>query len=300
MHAPEIAPRGEQPTARAVLKRLTGDFKRAGIESGGEDARRLVAATLGLSRAELLSRPEQVLTGEQLSLLEQRRMRRLAREPVSRILGRREFYGRDFAITPATFDPRPESETVIDAVLELVRSQRLSQAPLRILDVGTGCGCLLLTLLSELAGAVGTGSDISAAVLACARDNAHRLGLGERASWLLSDALEGLEGDYQVLVANPPYIRSADIAQLEPEVRLFDPVLALDGGEDGLVLYRRIVEKVPAVAPNGWIVFEVGCDQAEAVAELLTARAVGIAPEDIRVFKDLAGRPRCVAGRARN
>src|SRR5262249_44131133 len=149
-------------------------------------------------------------------------------EPVSRILGRRDFYGRTFAITSATLDPRPDSEILITATLELVREDGLADKPPRIIDIGTGSGCLLLTLLAELPAATGLGTDISQAALDAARANALAMGLAERAEWLQADALEGVPGGFHIVVTNPPYIRTGEIPELEPEVRSFDPVQALD------------------------------------------------------------------------
>ena len=173
---PEAAHVGAQPTLGEVLRQATADLRRAGIDDAGNDARRLLAAVLGLSGAQLLSRPERRLGPEEVERLGRCLARRRSREPVSRILGEREFYGRSFTISPATLDPRPDSETLIAAALDLVRLEGWRAAPLRILDVGTGSGCLLLTLLCELPNAVGIGTDISEAALETARDNARQIG----------------------------------------------------------------------------------------------------------------------------
>jgi release factor glutamine methyltransferase len=215
---------------------------------------------------------------------------------VSRILGKREFYGRTFAVSPATLDPRPESETVIAAALEIAQEEGWQAGPTRILDVCTGTGCLLLTLLCELPQASGLGSDISEAALAVACDNARSLGVAHRASWVRADALEGIVGGVHMLIGNPPYVRTADIAHLEPEVRDFDPVLALDGGFDGLVVYRRLLKRAGTVVPKGWIILEVGHDQAEAVADLLSGEPYVDAAR-IRTRRDVSGKKRCVAAR---
>jgi release factor glutamine methyltransferase len=230
----EVAHAGAQPTLGAALRQATADLQGAGIDDPGNDARRLLAAVLGLSGAQVLSQPERSLEPEPAERLGRCVARRRNREPVSRILGMRDFYGRSFAISPATLDPRPDSETLIEATLGFARREGWLSAPLRVLDIGTGSGCLLLTLLCELPNAVGVGTDISEAALEIARNNARRLGLERRAQWLVRDALEGGGDHFQMLVSNPPYVRSDDIARLEPEVRCFDPWSALDGGDDGL------------------------------------------------------------------
>ena len=289
----------EQPTLGAVLRRATADLQSAGIDQAGNDARRLLAAVLGLSGAQVLSQPERRLSAEQAVRLESCVARRRNREPVSRILAKREFYGRSFAISPATLDPRPDSETLIEAALECARLEQWLAAPLRILDVGTGSGCLLLTLLCELPNAVGVGTDMSEAALQIARENARRLGVEHRAQWLVRDALDDVGCDFEVLVCNPPYVRSDDIARLEPEVRCFDPWSALDGGDDGLHFFRRLAARIPSVIPSGWIVLEVGHDQADAVAGLLESSLSGIKSGDIEFCRDVTGVRRCVAARTR-
>jgi release factor glutamine methyltransferase len=286
------------PTLRATLRQATAVLRRAGVDGAGNDARRLLAAALGSSPVELLSRPERTLSCDEAERFDRCIARRIAREPVSRILGARDFYGRSFAISPATLDPRPDSETLIEAALELVRSEGRETQPLGILDVGTGSGCLLLTLLCELPLATGVGTDISAAALEVARRNAGRLGVAARSRWLAADVLEGVRGEFDILVCNPPYIPTGEIAALEREVRDFDPVAALDGGEDGLRFFHRLAAKIPGVIPDGWIVLEVGHDQADAVAGMLVSSIPGIDPGNIGVFRDTNGRRRCVAARA--
>jgi release factor glutamine methyltransferase len=297
---PETALVAAQPTLGTVLRQVTADLQQAGIDQAGNDARRLLAAVLGLSGAQILSQPERRLGPEQVERLDGCIARRRNREPVSRILGEREFYGRSFAISPATLDPRPDSETLIEAALGFARREGWLAAPLRILDVGTGSGCLLLTLLCELPNAVGVGTDISDAALEVARDNARRLGLEHRAQWPMRDALADMGDGFEILVSNPPYVRTHDIARLEPEVRCFDPWSALDGGDDGLRIFRRIAAGIPSTIPNGWIVLEVGHDQADAVADLLASSPSRIKDGDIEFCRDVTGRRRCVAARTRN
>jgi release factor glutamine methyltransferase len=273
----------------------------AGIDSAGLDTRRLLAAALGQSEAYLLARPDDVLAAAPAQTFASYIERRQRREPVSRILGRQQFYGRSFAISAETLDPRPDSETVIEAVLQLVRAEGSASRPLRILDVGTGSGCLLLTLLCELPQATGLGTDLSAAALSVAAANAAALGVSNRVAWLERDLLENLGGDFHILVCNPPYLSSAAMATLEPEVAQFDPALALDGGGDGLAIFRRLsTRRLGEVVGNGWVVLEVGHDQADRVAELLR-QVPGIGPAaDVRFYTDVSGRRRCVAVRTRN
>jgi release factor glutamine methyltransferase len=211
-------------------------------------------------------------------------------------LGAREFYGRSFAVSAATLDPRPDSETLIEATLEIVRLENWPTLPLRIVDIGTGTGCLLLTLLSELPQATGLGTDLSGAALEVARGNAAALGLGQRVAWRTTDLLENIAGDFHILVSNPPYLRSAEIATLEPEVSRFDPRLALDGGTDGLAIFRRLSARFFEVVANGWIVLEVAHDQADKVADMFAPGRAG----HVRFYRDVSGRRRCVAVRTRN
>jgi release factor glutamine methyltransferase len=284
---------GAPHSVGSVLRRCTAALSRCGIEGAGGDARRLLAAALDAPASAILSAPERLLTAAQLATISACIARRANREPVSRILGRRDFYGRSFAIAPATLDPRPESETLVAAALQIAGEEGWERP--RILDVGTGSGCLLVTLLCELEGASGTGTDISAEALAVARDNAQRLGVGQRASWLTADLLENVAGTFHMLIANPPYVRSGEIERLEAEVRNFDPVLALDGGADGLVAYRRLAANVAGIVPHGWVVVEVGYDQADAVLSIFSAIA-----QETRVRLDVAGKRRCVAVKTRD
>ena len=289
--------RGAPSTVASIVKELADRFALAGVEGASGDARRLVAGVLGLSGADLLRAPERPLTAGEVDLVRECANRRARREPLSRILGEREFYGRNFVITPATLDPRPDSEVLIDAVLEIVNEEGWNERPLRTLDIGTGSGCLLLTLLAELPRAKGLGTDISPAALGVAAENAARLGVEERVTWNISDGLEQVRGAFHICVSNPPYVRTADIAELAPEVRSFDPVEALDGGPDGLAIYRRLMLRIKECVPDGWIVLEVGHDQADAVLELLEREASGIDRSSLRVRHDVAGKRRCVAGR---
>ena len=280
-------------TIAQAARSMTNAFVDAGIDTPDLDARALLCATLAIDAAMLITQPDRPLSAdaERLTIIARRR---IGREPVSRILGRREFYGRSFEVTPATLDPRPASETIIDAVLGYVRANGGVEKYWRILDVGTGSGCLLVTLLAELPNATGLGTDVSTEALKVAARNADRVGVGERTKLMVADGLEPVPPRYDILVVNPPYIPSVEIAALAPEVRDHDPLLALDGGADGLDLYRRMAKYLFHVAPDGYVCLEVGHNQADRVAALLVDEARGLAWPAPVLVTDLAGIKRCV------
>jgi release factor glutamine methyltransferase len=293
----------EAPAAQGLGETL-GDAVRsaqrslaaAGVEDAGRDARLLVAAAAGVDTAHIIARPERTLSADEHDRLQAMLARRSAREPVSRILGVREFYGRPFALSPATLDPRPDSETLIGTALDIAAREGWRERPIRILDIGTGSGCLLLTLLAELPLATGVGTDIAAAALEVAALNASSLGLAARVAFAPADVLDGIEGPFDLVVSNPPYIPSGDIAGLSAEVRRYDPRGALDGGEDGLDFYRRIIAGLPRVRA-GCVVFEVGAGQADDVALLLEQAFVKTRQAQLSRHADLGGHTRCVAFR---
>ena len=272
---------------RAAGERLA----RAGIDSPALDARLLLAEATGFAPPALAlhaGEPLTELSADHFAALIERRERR---EPVSHILGRRGFWTLDLAVTPATLDPRPDSETVIEAVLA-ESPQRTAHR--RLLDLGTGSGCLLLALLAELPAATGLGIDRSPAALAVAQANAEACGLAGRAAFREGDWGSWLEASFDVIVSNPPYIPTAEIDQLAPEVAQFEPRSALDGGLDGLDAYRRLApDLVRLLRPGGLTVLEVGHDQAAAVTALLAA--AGLQPVGTR--SDLGGFERCVLAR---
>ena len=298
--APPGAGLATEPTIGAASRQWTAELDRSGIEGAAGDVRRLVSAVLGISAARALAEPERLLTRAELDTLSAYVARRTQHEPVSRILGWREFYGRPFAISPATLDPRPDTETLVEVALEIARQEGWERRQgLQILDVGTGSGCLLVTLLCEIPDAHGTGTDISPAALDVARANAERLEVADRASWLMADALETVTGPFHICVGNPPYVRTGDIAHLEQEVCCFDPISALDGGADGLTFYRRLAARIVKVVPDGWVILEVGYDQADAVAFILSNAIGNVAVADMRIYRDVAGKRRCVAVKTR-
>lgn len=267
-----------------------------GIDTAALDARALLRAATGLSFEALIVNGRAPLSPPSAERLEGYVARRLAGEPVSRIRGTREFYGRDFKIDRNTLDPRPDTETLVAAVLDLAGSDGLLGRPLRLLDLGTGSGCILVTLLAELPEAAGTGTDINPGALEMARDNAAAHGVADRALFVASDWFQGLTGRYDIIVSNPPYVASAEIAGLAPEVARHDPLAALDGGADGLDAYRRIAASAPQfLAPGGALIVEIGYTQAESVADIFGAGGLIVADDNVRL--DLAGRPRCVCAK---
>jgi release factor glutamine methyltransferase len=275
-------------------------LRQAKMESPELDARVLLCHAAGLSHEDYVGQPDRPLSAASASRFTALVERRLAGEPVSRILGFREFYGRDFRIDRNTLDPRPDTETLIEAALDLVARKQLAGAPLEILDLGTGSGAILLTLLAELPCARGLGADLSLGALSVARANAEALGVAARARFVVSDWLEGIAGGFDLIVANPPYIASGAIAGLAPEVRLHDPKLALDGGADGLAAYRAIAASASRVLRSGGsLLVEIGPDQADAVLALFKQNGLRADASD-GVWRDLAGRARVVAGRARS
>jgi release factor glutamine methyltransferase len=276
-------------SVEAARRSLAQEFRQCGIETPELDARLIVGHALGLDHAALTAASRRVLTTAEADALLALQARRLAREPVARILGRKEFWGLPFKLNGETLVPRPETETVVEAALAALAAiddeDRRSHA-LRIADLGTGSGALLLALLSELPSACGIGTDISAGALGCARDNAAALGLAGRAAFVACDYASALEGPIDLLVANPPYVARDDIAALPGEVRDFDPRRALDGGPDGLDGYRAIAADARRLlAPAGVLVLELGFGQLSAVTSLLPA--AGLAPAAMR--QDLAG-----------
>tara|TARA_Y100001934_G_scaffold270529_1_gene355575 strand:- start:257 stop:1102 length:846 start_codon:yes stop_codon:yes gene_type:complete len=213
--------------------------------------------------------------------------RRWSREPMSHITGSREFRSLCFEVTADVLDPRPDSEVLIEAALALLP---VTSEPFNVLDLGTGTGCLLLSVLYERPAATGVGVDLSEAALAVARRNAWELGLSERAQFRCGDWSNGLGGTFDLVLSNPPYIPSAEINQLEPEVACHEPRLALDGGADGLDAYRAIAQRTPHLLANkGALIVEFGKGQAEAVCAIFAQNGL----TEARLECDLSGRPRC-------
>ncbi len=275
-------------TVRTALREAAARLSEAGIADARREARLLVGIALGWDPARVLSDPDAELPASAIERLKALVARRSAREPVSRIVGYREFWSLRFELSSETLDPRPDSETLIEAAVAALGDRG---RPYRILDFGTGTGCLLLALLSELPNSVGTGIDISEGAVETARRNAAALGVGARARFERSDWGEGVDGKWDVILANPPYIASGDIETLEPEVARFEPRAALDGGADGLAAYRALAPALARLlAPIGIAVIEIGAGQTEKVAAIMAG--AGLALHMIR--HDLSGEDRCL------
>jgi release factor glutamine methyltransferase len=278
-----------------ALRLVAQSFRGAGIESPEVDARALFCHALRLARSQLIAQDDRILKPREIDVISALAARRLRHEPVSRILGKKEFWSVSLAVTPDVLVPRPETETVVEAALDFVVRGGLRMQKLRILDVGTGSGALLLALLGELPNAVGVGTDISAAALDVARANAERNKLAARCTFIACDIAAGLQGPFDLIVSNPPYVARGEIASLAPEVRDYDPALALDGGADGLDGYRAIAADASRLlAPGGNLIVELGIGQEPAVRALFTNAGlkVGAARDDV------AGIPRALSAMA--
>ncbi|MBG0812268.1 peptide chain release factor N(5)-glutamine methyltransferase [Methylosinus sp. H3A] len=279
-------------TRAAALDEVAAFLDRSGVEDARRDARALLLAAGGFTAAELLLEPTAALTGAAREKLRDYAQRRAAREPVTRILGARGFWTHDLVVAPRVLDPRPDTETVVELTLELMRERRLE--PLAILDLGVGSGAILCALLAEFPNARAVGVDLSANACAAAALNLSRSGFAERAAVLRGRWADALAARFDLVVSNPPYIASGELDALEPEVRLYDPPLALDGGADGLDCYREIAAELPRLlAPMGVAALEAGDKQARSVVALLAEN--GLEPAGIR--KDAGGRERAVAAR---
>lgn len=271
-----------------VRKRLEA----AGIDTPVLDARLLLEAGAGVSRLEIVTDPRRAVNDAQVAAVNALTKRREAREPVSHILGRKHFWTLDLAVNADVLTPRPETEFVVEAGLQALLP---ADAPHRILDLGAGSGAIMLALLQDRPNATGIAVDISPRALDVVRTNAAALGVADRLEIRQSDWAESLDERFDLVVSNPPYIRSGDIDGLAPEVAQYEPRLALDGGDDGLVAYRIITAALPRLLkPGAAFALEVGLGQAEAVAAL--AEAAGLTTDEPR--RDLAGIPRVVVGHA--
>lgn len=271
-------------TAAEALRAAIARLRAAGIEDAPGDARRLLAHALHLPPDRLILALPDPMTPPQALAYETAIVARLTRQPVAQITGTRLFWGRSFRVTSDTLDPRPETEILV--------AEALVQPFERLLDLGTGTGCILLSCLADRPGATGLGVDASAAALKVAADNARRLGLEDRAAFGLSDWFSAVEGRFDLIVSNPPYITEAEMADLAPEVRDHEPRMALTPGGDGLAAYRAIAAGVAEhLVPGGRLLLEIGPTQGAAVAALLAAQGL----QGVRILPDLDGRDRVVA-----
>jgi len=270
--------------ASDALRRAIPMLQEAGIEDGSRDARVLLAHALGIGHDRLTLRLPDEMTGPQEALYDAALRARLARQPVAQITGRRLFWGQSFRVTRDTLDPRPETEVLV--------AEALTQPFLKLLDLGTGTGCILLSCLKGMPMARGLGTDISEAALQVAVGNTRDLGLEARARFRRSDWFANVTGAYDLIVSNPPYIAAAEMPELAPEVRDWEPHLALSPGGDGLDAYRAIARGAGArLMPGGRLLVEIGPSQGLAVAGLFLD--AGLAR--IRILPDMDGRDRVVA-----
>jgi release factor glutamine methyltransferase len=280
-------------TVETARRTLTARFRANAIDSAELDTRILVGAALGLDLTGVIAAANRVLAAEESIRLQYLARRRLAGEPVARILGLKEFWGLPLQLSAATLVPRPDTETVVELALEML--QAAPDRRLRIADIGTGSGAILLALLSEFPEAYGFGTDISVAALRTAGSNAARLGFAPRAGFVACDYAAALSGAFDLIVSNPPYIRSAEIADLATEVRDHDPHRALDGGTDGLDAYRALVPQAARLlARGGALVVEVGLGQSDEVQRLMSRAGLTL---ESPPKADLAGIRRAVGGR---
>jgi release factor glutamine methyltransferase len=289
-----IASEASGGSLRRALVSAIGRLSKAGVDTARLDAEVLLGHILNVTRGQLISMLEVTLSDEQESLYETALARRLEREPVAYISAKQEFWSLDFAVTPDVLIPRPETERLVEVALMM--AARMNSTPLAILDVGTGSGAVAISLAKELTTAQVWATDVSLAALDVARGNAARHGLGERVKFLCGDLFVPVEGEkFSMIVANPPYVCSREIADLAPEVSRWEPRAALDGGVDGLKFSRAMAKHSwRFLAPDGVIVVEVGANQGPAVKEQFigTGRYANVI-----LFQDYAGRDRVVAAR---
>jgi len=276
-------------TRRGALKEAVGLMKAAGLDTPVLDARLIVQHALGISWDTLYLKDDQPLTEDERGRVVQGLRRRAAHEPVSRIVGRRHFWTLDLAVSPDTLDPRADTESLIETVVAAIPDRT---RPLRLLDLGTGTGAILLALLAEYPEATGVGVDISEGALAIARTNADSHDLAARVSFQRGNWAEGIAGPFDIIVSNPPYIERGDLPGLPPEVREHDPMLALDGGLDGLDAYRALMPAVAVLlAADGLAVLEIGAGQADSVTAI--AQDCGLKPAGRKA--DLGGIERALS-----
>lgn len=282
-------------TIEDARRTLTAELQAFAIDTPELDARLLIGAVTRLNLTGMIAAATRRLTALEAARLSAFTQRRIGGEPVARLFGEKEFWGLQLQLSPATLVPRPDTETVVEAALDILRTDATGNQAPRIADLGTGSGAILLALLHELPNAVGIGTDISLMALQTARANAAQLGLAARAHFAAGDFAAALSGPFDLIVSNPPYIRTADIYTLAAEVREHDPHRALDGGDDGLDAYRRILGQVaPLLDGGGTLILEVGQHQSGDVSAL--AHAAGLVPHG-PPRADLAGVLRAIAFR---
>ncbi len=291
-------PEGGRTLAGAASS-LAAELRAAGIPDPEIDARLLVLAAALATRLDLIRTPDTRLSPAQEQRLALFTQRRLAHEPVSRILGRRAFWSLDLEVTPAVLDPRPETELLVETALDYVRRAGRDRHPLTILDLGTGSGAILIALLRELPSAFGIGVDASVGALLVARRNAERHAVGHRARFLTGNWADAIGSKVDLIVSNPPYLTTAEIDGVAPEVRDYDPRAALDGGADGLEAYRAVVAAWQRLGQPAMLL-EIGAAQAVQVSEIIQEVCYINSKPDIGLRRDLAGLPRIVTALPQN
>jgi release factor glutamine methyltransferase len=278
----------------SARRALAAQLKAAQLDEAELDARILLGAAVGLDLTGLIAQATRRLTAAEASRLAQHAQRRIAGEPVARILGVREFWGLPFRLSEATLVPRPDTETLVELALEICRERTTPPSP-RIADIGTGSGAILLALLHDMPDAFGVGTDLSLTALNTAKANAAALGLAGRSAFVACSYASALHGPFDLIVSNPPYIPSGEIPKLSVEVREHDPYLALDGGNDGYDAYRALIpQAAERLAPGGTLIVEAGQGQARDIEALMTAAGL---TADRPPRADLAGIPRAVSAR---
>ena len=275
-----------------LYRELEQSFRENGISTSALDAKLLIAKTFSIEDTCIFTEEYIYVTKSQLELLETRAKARIEGSSIGRIFGQREFWGLDFKINNATLEPRPDTETLVENVINCLRSEKQLDIPLKILDIGTGSGVIMIALLTELKHAHGVGTDISYQALTQAKENVVNIGVSERSKFVCCSIADAIEERFDIIVSNPPYIPTSEIATLAPEVNKFDPIVALDGGADGLAIIRKLcVELGEKLKHHGKIYFEIGHNQCHAVTNLLTKAGF----KNQHVFQDLSGHDRVVS-----
>lgn len=274
----------ESRDAGALFNAVQKNLKEAGIPYPDNEAKEIIRHRMGLSMSDIVMRTPTMDKRNALSLIQGDLEKRLQGWTLDRIYGEKSFYDLTFSVNEHVLSPRPETEILVEEALKL-------NSPKRILDLGTGSGCILLTLLNHIDGAAGIGIDKSFESLKTAKTNAKNLGLADRVHWICGDWSESLEGEFDLIVSNPPYIREADLRSLSQDVKMNDPILALDGGENGLQAYKEILMQINSrLSKNGTVLFEIGCDQQEGVKRLIEKAGFFVS----KCMSDYAGHPRIV------
>ena len=279
--------------AEKLHRDIAARLRTAGIDTAMLDGRLIIRHVTGLSDVELIARPQTPVCDEHISQIEEMINRRQAGEPVSRLIGCREFFGREFKVSPATLDPRPDTEVLVETGLRLLGGLR-GEGPVRVLDIGTGTGVIVITLLAEVPSATGVATDMSQDALKVCRSNAVALGVDDRLETVCTNWAGGVSGKFDLVVSNPPYIASHEIAGLAADVRDYDPDLALDGGADGLDACRAIFSDAAGLLqPEGHVLVEFGKGQHGEVVRIAARAGFALSDDSTGLIRDLAGIIRC-------